>query len=131
MRDQKQTAYQVLAASNVETLISNRGDKWDSGWIESNRSVNISYGGAPLKSREICYWKVRIKDGNGKISPWSEPSLCEIGLLEESDWQSQWIGCADITFGHFPAAKNFAGFGVFDFLPLCEHNKNHPGHNFG
>ena len=70
----------------------NSGDKWNSGWIESNRSVNISYGGAPLRSREICYWKVRIKDGDGKISPWSRPSSFEIGLLEESDWHGQWIG---------------------------------------
>ena len=92
LRGQKQTAYQLIVASNVETLKSNTGDKWNSSWVESNRSVNVSYAGAILKSREICYWKVRIKDGNGKMSPWSEHSSFEIGLLEESDWQGQWIG---------------------------------------
>src|SRR5690349_19810236 len=53
-RGQKQSAYQILVASDEKSLKQERGDLWDSGKIASDQTVNIVYGGRPLNSREIC-----------------------------------------------------------------------------
>jgi len=58
-RDQKQTAYQILVAGSEQKLSSNKGDLWNSGKIESDRSIHVPYKGAELTSRMHCYWKVR------------------------------------------------------------------------
>lgn len=64
-RGVEQRFYRILVASSEENLDANRGDKWDSGWVRSDESVYIPYGGAPLRSRETCFWKVRVKTGKG------------------------------------------------------------------
>lgn len=51
-RGERQTAYQVLAARSRETLAEDRGDLWDSGKVESDRSVHVEYAGAPLASAQ-------------------------------------------------------------------------------
>ena len=86
-----QSAYQVLVAGSAEKLAADVGDKWDSGRAESDRSVNVAYEGAELVSGEMCFWKVRVWDADGKASEWSEPATFEMGLLEEADWQGTWI----------------------------------------
>jgi alpha-L-rhamnosidase len=43
-RGAKQTAYDVVVASNTERLQSGKADVWDSGRVESNRSIDIPYG---------------------------------------------------------------------------------------
>ncbi|KAE8159799.1 bacterial alpha-L-rhamnosidase-domain-containing protein [Aspergillus tamarii] len=45
----------------------------------------------PLKSREKVYLRVRVWDGEGYISPWSEEACLETGLLERNDWQCERI----------------------------------------
>ena len=93
-RAQCQTAYQILVASDPKLLSEGTGNKWDSGKVESDCSVNVPYGGEPLSSGERCYWKVRVWDRDGKASDYSEPAWFEMGLLEPSDWHGQWIGLA-------------------------------------
>ena len=88
---QRQTAYQVLVASSLENLQNNRGDIWDTGEIESAQSVQIMYRGKPLESRRRYYWKVRIRDKDGSLSPWSHYAWWEMGLLNATDWQARWI----------------------------------------
>lgn len=90
-RDQKQTAYQILVCSDKLLLSKDNGDLWDSGKKKSGKSIGIEYSGKPLKSRNIYFWKVRIWDNNGNVSSWSEPSLWEMGLLNKTDWQGQWM----------------------------------------
>ncbi|MDD5704669.1 MAG: family 78 glycoside hydrolase catalytic domain [Kiritimatiellae bacterium] len=91
-RGQKQTAYQVLVASAAEMLAAGRGDLWDSGKVESGESVHVAYAGTGLKSRQQCWWKVRVWDRDSRVSDWSEPAYWEMGLLEPEDWRSAWIG---------------------------------------
>ena len=97
-RGQMQTAYQVLVASSPEKLADDIGDKWDGGRVESDTSVNVAYEGGELASGEKCWWKARIWDADGDVSPWSEPATFEMGLLSETDWQGKWIAAgADIS----------------------------------
>ena len=91
-RGQMQTAYRILVSVSMENLTENIGDKWDSGKVLSDRSVNIPYGGDPLTSGEKCYWKLQVWDKKGKISAWSTTATFEMGLLDENDWEGQWIG---------------------------------------
>ncbi len=89
-RGQRQTAWQVRVAKSVNKLQD--PDLWDSGKVYGNQSNRVVYAGKPLKSRQDCYWQVRVWDKNGVASPWSEPALWHMGLLNEDDWQAQWIG---------------------------------------
>jgi len=91
-RGWKQTAYEVLVASDSETLNADVGDVWDSGKIESDESVHVVYEGERLASSTRVYWKVRVWDDKGDMSAWSEPSFWETGLLEPDDWKAKWIG---------------------------------------
>ena len=91
-RNQSQSAYQILVASSAEKLHAGRGDKWDSGKVTSDRSVNVAYAGASLSSDESCCWQVRVWDQDDRASAYSEPAAFTIGLLNESDWTGHWIG---------------------------------------
>ena len=91
-RGQKQTAYRILVATSQEKLDENIGDAWDSGWVASDQSVQVSYAGSPLQSDRPYFWKVRVRDKDGVESDWSESAFWLTGLLHESDWQAKWIG---------------------------------------
>ena len=91
-RGQTQSAYQILVAGSEEKLHANIGDKWDSGKVASDESVNVTYKGSALASGEKCYWKVRCWDKDGEVSAYSTPATFETGLLKESDWEGRWIG---------------------------------------
>ena len=86
-----QSAYRILVASSPRSLSAGTGDLWDSGKIQSDRSTQIDYQGAPLKSFQRCYWKVRVWDHAGRASAWSEPAQWEMGILDDAGWQAQWI----------------------------------------
>ena len=90
-RGQLQTAYQILVASSSERLQADTGDKWDSGKIASDNSVEIPYAGRALTSGERAYWKVRVWDENSRPTAYSAPSFFEMGLRRVSDWQGSWI----------------------------------------
>ena len=91
-RAQVQTAYQVLVGSSEEKLAAGEGDMWDSGKVESDRSIHIVYAGKPLESGTRVFWKVRAWDKNGKASDWSETATWRMGLLKPGDWKAKWIG---------------------------------------
>ena len=91
-RGWKQSAYQILVASSQENLDQDRGDLWDSGKVEANQSTQIPYAGKALLSHTPCFWKVKAWDQNGAASPWSQTATWSMGLLNEADWQAQWIG---------------------------------------
>lgn len=91
-RGARQSAYQILVASNPESLAANRGDWWDSGRVESPETTPIEYRGRPLGSAQVAWWKVRAWDENGVASAWSAPARWETALLAEDDWTGPWIG---------------------------------------
>jgi alpha-L-rhamnosidase len=79
----KQTAFQIIAKMNDNVV-------WDTGKIDAD-SMRAVYNGTSLKSRDAVQWQVRIWDEKQSVSEWSEEAKFEIGLLNESDWQSHWI----------------------------------------
>ncbi len=91
VRAKAQTAYQVRVASSPEVLYGGAGDLWDSGRVASGDNIQILYGGRPLGAQRRAYWKVRVWDERGRISPWSEPAWFETALLEPGDWSAHWI----------------------------------------
>ncbi len=90
-RGERQTAFQVVAATSPERLAKNQGDLWDSGKILSDNQVQVDYAGRRLASHQSCYWRVRVWDAAGKPSPWSPTATFTMGLLEPTDWQAHWI----------------------------------------
>ncbi len=90
-RGQRQTAYEILVASNPSKLHPGAADLWDSGKVISEDSVEVYYSGAALDSRQPCYWKVRVWDANG-IAASSKTANWEMGKLHTVDWTAKWIG---------------------------------------
>lgn len=90
-RDQKQTAYQILVASNSDLLAQDTGDIWDSGKVNSDQTTHVNYQGKKLESSQQVFWKVRVWDTDEQHSDWSEPATWTMGLLERADWQGKWI----------------------------------------
>jgi alpha-L-rhamnosidase len=87
----EQTAYNILVASSPEKLAANQADLWNSGKVNSNQSILVTYTGSPLKSRTQAYWKVETWTKSGESS-WSSPSTFSMGLLSKADWKAKWIG---------------------------------------
>jgi alpha-L-rhamnosidase len=75
-----QTAYQIEVAG-----------VWDSGKVESDRSIAIPYGGPALSSVTSYPWRVRVWDEKGEVSPWSEGARWTTGLMTPDDWKGIWL----------------------------------------
>lgn len=78
-----QTAYRIQAGPD--------GALWDSGWVESDQSTLVPYGGESFASRQQVAWRLSFRDENGRDSGWSEPARFEMGLLSRADWRAKWI----------------------------------------
>ena len=85
-----QSAYRIRVASSIEGL--KKPDLWDSRKVKSDRSVFVPYGGKELVSGQQVWWQVKVWDGNGKASQWSEPAQWRMGVLNPEEWCARWIG---------------------------------------
>ncbi|HEY1786759.1 MAG TPA: glycoside hydrolase family 78 protein [Verrucomicrobiae bacterium] len=88
----QQAAYEILVASSQDALAQNSGDMWDSGKVNSSRSIQVDYAGKSLDSGRAYFWKVRVWNARGTMSAWSGPAFWTSGLLNSSDWKAKWIG---------------------------------------
>ena len=91
-RGAEAAAVQIIIGTRWEEVAGGRGDLWDSGKIRPGSATLVAYGGRPLKSRQLCYWRVRWWDRAGRVSAFSRAAVFEMGLLEKSDWSARWIG---------------------------------------
>lgn len=64
---------------------------WDTGRVDSDRSVLVDYGGLPLQARGRYRFRVKVWDAAGRESDWSEAASWEMGLLSPADWSASWI----------------------------------------
>jgi alpha-L-rhamnosidase len=94
VRGEAQTSFEVLVASSAEKLAAGAGDLWASGVIHSSATRTV-YAGSPLSSLTHGFWKVRVADAEGRLSPWSDAAEWTQGLLGAADWGgAQWLTAA-------------------------------------
>ncbi len=105
-RGQRQTAWQVIVASDPARLAANEGDLWDSGRQASDGQLDICYGGRQLKSSEQVFWKVKVWDRSGQESDWSAPAAWTMGIVDPADWKAEWITDA----GLLPWVRSKVGY---------------------
>jgi len=107
-RDLTQSAYEIQVARENSSF--EQDPLWASGKIASAATDQIAYAGTPLGSRDRAVWRVRVWDGTGKPSDWSEPATFGIGLLEQKDWTALWISTLDDeSFTTTENIQNFIG----------------------
>jgi alpha-L-rhamnosidase len=102
-RGDAQTAYRILVATSRERLAQGKGDVWDSGKVESDKSAGVAYTGAALPAATRLWWKVRVWDRAGIPGPYSEPARFDTGLAQ-SDWMAKsiWDGTSnENNFAYF------------------------------
>jgi len=87
-----QKAYQILVATDEKLLEKETADLWDTKKVFSNKSTHIPYNGLELKSRQNCFWKVRVWDQNDVMSELSSVAKWQMGLIGQNDWTAKWIG---------------------------------------
>jgi len=90
-RGERQTAYQIQAASAPALLASGEPDLWDSGKVVSDNSLGIVYVGKPLGSGMRVWWQVRVWDRADQPGPYGKPQWWEMALLAPADWHGKWI----------------------------------------
>ena len=88
-----QSAYRIVVATSEDDLAQDKGI-WDSGFQPSSRSSGIRYEGPALESRTPYFWKVQVRCADGRQTEWSDAACFETGLMDESDWLSDWIAYA-------------------------------------
>ncbi len=69
----EQHSFRVLVASSVFLLHEGKADAWDSGKVNSKRSVNITYNGKPLRKNTEYWWQVKVWSATGQESQYSIP----------------------------------------------------------
>lgn len=87
-RNVLQTAYRIQVAEEAGFCCELA---WDSGIVQSDRSIHVKYAGIELKSRQTYYYRVQIWDNSGEVSDWSEAASFETGLMNKDEWTSEWI----------------------------------------
>ena len=108
-----QSSYRVIVASTLENAQKGIGDLWDSKVVKSSQMLYIPYEGKPLKSRDHAYWKVLTtitSNGSHKTNVESDIRTFEISLLNQEDWQAQWIGHEfedEVLTGHTRLAARY------------------------
>ena len=76
----KQTAYQIVAADDSDSVL------WDSGRVEST-AMCVKWDGAPVPPKTKVLWKVRLWDENDGAGEWAKDAF-ETGI---HTWSAKWI----------------------------------------
>ncbi|MBP1965470.1 alpha-L-rhamnosidase [Paenibacillus aceris] len=87
-RGTMQRGYQIVVANEWGDF---NAPVWDTGFTESDQSIQIAYEGEELKSRTRYWYKVKVWDHFGRESAWSDAAWWEMGLLDQGEWQAAWI----------------------------------------
>ena len=86
-----QSAYEIRVARDEAALRAGKDLVWDSGKVASGESIQQSYAGPALQSRQRYFWQVKAWDAQGKELGWSGVAHWEMGLLSPAEWSASWI----------------------------------------
>ncbi len=107
LRGVQQQAWQVIVSENPGEVRKGSGSVWDSGVNRGDETAQLEYKGAPLKSNTTYYWRVCAWI-DGETAVWSEPAFFHTGILNETEWQAEWITSSEaITHGSPLLRKEF------------------------
>ena len=111
-----QRAYRIQVSKEDSSFLNL---VWDSGRVDSDRSIHIEYEGKPLESRTRYYYRIKIWDNKGRESKWSETAYWEMGFLCHDEWVAKWISvnAQDFAETFRGAAAKIPGSG--DYGPKC------------
>lgn len=98
----RQKSYQIIVSDSAEKIVKETGSMWDTGWVESNTSVNVEYKGKKLQSDTTYYWTARIRDDSGIETQWTAPWKFTMAFLKQTDWTASFIGCKKIPLNKWP-----------------------------
>ncbi len=87
-----QSAYELQIASSESALISGKADLLSTGKVASKDQVMIPYSGKILKSKDLCFWRVRVWNTEGEVSEWSELQRFSIGVIDGDTLKGEYIG---------------------------------------
>ncbi len=90
----RQQGYEIQVATDSLQLTNNKADLWNSAKVQTPASVMVPYQGKELKSRMLCYWRVRVWNEQGEVSDWSTIQRFAIGVLENDKLKGEYIGLA-------------------------------------
>lgn len=85
----KQSAYRIRV---IKHKAGKESVAWDSGKVQSDKSLYIPYEGESLISSCDYSWQVKVWDNHNKASQWSNRAKWHTGKLSAEEWQAQWIG---------------------------------------
>ncbi len=87
----KQGAWQIVVAESEKSLQSMESIAWNSGKVKDGQQLFIPFDGQKLTTGKKYFWQVRVWDGKGRPSAWSEVSSFRIPLDYHKDWKGEWI----------------------------------------
>lgn len=87
-----QSAWEIEIAFSRKDLEKDN-NIWSSGKVESEQQINVRPKMPVLKRGPRYWWRLRIWDGEGNVTAWSEPASFSLGL-NTSDWKAKWITSA-------------------------------------
>lgn len=81
-----QRSYRIVVSKSDDRSIV-----WDSGIVESNQTLNVSYQGAELETAQTYSYKVTVHCESGAEIQ-SDDCTFTMGIMEEPVWRAPWLG---------------------------------------
>ena len=82
-----QSAYEIRVTDGDRIV-------WSTGKVVSAQSFDVEYAGEDLTSRTDYNWAVRIWDGKGAVSKWSDEASFETAFVDAAEFGGAWISRA-------------------------------------
>lgn len=85
-----QKACRIIVSDNRSDIVKGKGNVWDSGYIQTVRTVMHRYDGRELESCRLYFYKIisMTTDGNAE----SRIMTFETGMIDPLLWKAKWIG---------------------------------------
>ena len=80
-----QSSFQIQVASDTRFFKVGPVDLWDSGQVNSDQSLFVSYQGSQLAAGQTFYWRVKVWNKKGKPGGWSQMLAFKMGENPAAD----------------------------------------------